>query len=99
MLAGFSVALLLASCTLYASLHLNPVRAGWLSWVDALLAWSGGRVPNIGRRLIGSALIGLTISFGAPTLGICAWRERAGRRALYGDARFANDADIRKAGL
>ncbi|MPV59461.1 hypothetical protein CFB46_20695 [Burkholderia sp. HI2761] len=99
MLAALGVAVWLATCTLYVSLHLNPLRAHWSAWVDALLAWSDGGLPNMGRRLAGAGFIGLAIAFGGSALAVYAWVERAARRALYGDARFATDADIRKAGL
>ena len=69
------------------------------SRIKALGAWYDGRLPNIGRRVAGAGLMGLLVAFGGPALAVYAWLEQAGRRPLYGDARFANDAEIRRAGL
>ncbi|WP_409333712.1 hypothetical protein [Burkholderia cenocepacia] len=96
---GLAAAEWLASCMLYASMHRNPIRAGWSTWLDALVAWYDGRLPNMGRRVAGAGLIGLLVAFGGPALAVYTWLEQAGRRPLYGDARFANDAEIRRAGL
>ncbi|WP_374941881.1 hypothetical protein [Burkholderia cenocepacia] len=96
---GLAAAEWLASCMLYASMHRNPIRAGWSMWLDALVAWYDGRLPNMGRRVAGAGFIGLLVAFGGPALAVYTWLEQAGRRPLYGDARFANDAEIRRAGL
>ncbi|VWD62596.1 MULTISPECIES: hypothetical protein [Burkholderia] len=97
--AGLAAAEWLASCVLYASMHRNPIRAGWSTWLDALGAWYDGRLPNMGRRVLGAGLMGLLVAFGGPALAVYAWLEQAGRGPLYGDARFANEAEIRRAGL
>ena len=97
--AGLAAAEWLASWLLYASLHLNPLRAAWSIWLNTLWAWYDGRLPNIGRRLAGAGLLGLLLAFGGPALAGYGWLEQASRKSLYGDARFANDAEIRKAGL
>ncbi|WP_434661887.1 hypothetical protein P5W99_03685 [Paraburkholderia sp. A3BS-1L] len=97
--AALTAALWLASFFLYASAHLNPLHAGFHAWPDAALAWYDGRLPHAGRRIAGAALFALMLAFGAPALGVCTLIERAGRRRLYGSARFANEAEIRQAGL
>ncbi|WP_431227858.1 hypothetical protein [Burkholderia contaminans] len=97
--AGLAAAEWLASCVLYASMHRNPILAGWSTWLDALEAWYDGRLPNMGRRVVGAGLMGLLVAFGGPALAVYAWLEQASRRPLYGDARFANEAEIRRAGL
>jgi hypothetical protein len=89
----------LASFFLYASLRLNPLHAGLWGWLDALLAWDDGRMLNGGRRLAGAALLGVLVAVGGPAMGLYALWDRAGRRRLYGSARFASEAEIRAAGL
>ncbi|MEX3916417.1 hypothetical protein AB4Y43_09300 [Paraburkholderia sp. BR10872] len=96
---GLVLAQWLASFFFVASQHLNPLHAGFHVWVDAALAWYDGRLPKEGRRLAGAALFGLVLAFGAPALGVYTLLDRSGRRRLYGSARFANEADIRRAGL
>ena len=59
----------------------------------------GGAITALERRLIGSAVFGVLVAFGAPALGGYVLWERSGRRRLYGSARFASDAEIRAAGL
>ncbi|WP_118182878.1 hypothetical protein [Paraburkholderia phosphatilytica] len=88
-----------ASFFLYASLRLNPFHAGLWGWPDALLAWHGGLMPNGGRRLTGSALLGVLVAMGSPAMALYSIWERTGRRRLYGSARFASEAEIRAAGL
>lgn len=95
---GFA-ALWLASFFLSASLRGNPFHASVRTWLDVALAWHDGRMPKEGRRLAGSALFGLLLAFGAPAFGASTLLEQFGRRRLYGSARFANEADIRRAGL
>lgn len=99
LVAGLAASLWLASFFLYASQRINPLHAGFQAWPDALLAWHDGHLPKAGRRLAGSALFGLLVAFGAPLLGGYSLWERSGRRRLYGSARFADDAEIRRAGL
>ncbi len=97
--AELTLALWLASCFFVASQHVNPFHAGFHAWPDAALAWHDGRLPKQGRRLAGAALFGVLLAFGAPALGVYTLLEQSGRRRLYGSARFANEADIRRAGL
>jgi hypothetical protein len=97
--AGLTLAIWLASCFFVASQHVNPFHAGFHAWPDAALAWHDGRLPKQGRRLVGAALFGVLLAFGAPALGVYTLLEQSGRRRLYGSARFANEADIRRAGL
>ncbi|MCW3669923.1 hypothetical protein K6Y56_29230, partial [Burkholderia cenocepacia] len=40
----------LASCLLYASVHLNPLRAGWSTWLDALGVAGRRKGAGDGRR-------------------------------------------------
>ena len=96
---GLAASLWLASLFLYASLRINPLHAGLWSWLDAVLAWRHGLMPNTGRKLAGAALFGVLLSFGGPAFGLHALWERSGRRRLYGSARFASESEIRKAGL
>ncbi|MFP3614673.1 hypothetical protein SB778_31805, partial [Paraburkholderia sp. SIMBA_050] len=77
----------------------NPLHAGLHAWPDAVLAWYDGRLPEHGRRVAGAALFGMLLAFGAPALGVYTLLDRSCHRRLYGSARFANEADIRRAGL
>lgn len=97
--AGLTLALWLASFFFVASQHVNPLHAGFHAWPDAVLAWHDGSLPKQGRRLAGAALFGVALAFGAPAFGLYTLLEQSGRRRLYGSARFANEADIRRAGL
>ncbi|MFP3247568.1 MAG: hypothetical protein RXR20_23905 [Paraburkholderia sp.] len=97
--AGLALALWLASFFFVASQHVNPLHAGFHAWPDAALAWHDGHLPKQGRRLAGAALFGVVLAFGAPALGVYTLLEQSGRRRLYGSARFANEADVRRAGL
>lgn len=88
-----------ASFFLYASLRLNPFRAGLWGWPEALLAWHDGLMPRGGRHLAGAALLGVLVAVGSPAMALYSIGERAARRRLYGTARFASEAEIRAAGL
>jgi len=96
---GLALALWLASFFFVASQHVNPLHAGFHAWPDAALAWHDGRLQGQGRRLAGAALFGVLLAFGAPALALYTLLEQSGRRRLYGSARFADEADIRRAGL
>uniref|UniRef100_UPI003F4F569D hypothetical protein n=1 Tax=Caballeronia sp. LjRoot34 TaxID=3342325 RepID=UPI003F4F569D len=97
--AGLAAAMWFASFFLYASLRVNPLRAGMWGWFDAARAWYAGGLPKEGRRIAGSALFGMLLAYGAPGAAVCAWWVPSGRRHLYGSARFASEAEIRAAGL
>lgn len=97
--AGLTLALWLASFFFVASQHVNPLHAGFHAWLDAALAWHDGHLPKQGRRLAGAALFGVLLAFGAPAFGLYTLLDQSGRRRLYGSARFANETDIRRAGL
>ncbi|KVK76034.1 hypothetical protein WS90_25735 [Burkholderia cepacia] len=99
LMGGLAASLWLASFFLYASLRINPLHAGLWGWLDAALAWRDGVMPNVGRKLAGAALVGALVSLGGPVLGFHALWERLNRRRLYGSARFANESEIRQAGL
>ena len=99
LIAGCAFGLWLASFFLYASLRFNPLHAGLWAWFDALLAWYDGRMPQGGRRLVGTAVLGMAVAVGGPTMGFYSLWERTRRRRLYGSARFASEAEIRAAGL
>jgi hypothetical protein len=96
---GLAASLWLASFFLFASLRINPLHASLWSWLDAVLAWRHGLMPNAGRKLAGAVLFGVLLSFGGPVFGLHALWERSGQRRLYGSARFASESEIRKAGL
>ncbi|WP_175684051.1 hypothetical protein [Burkholderia cenocepacia] len=99
LMAGLAASLWLASFLLYASLRVNPLHAGMWGWLDAVLMWRDGMMPNVGRKLVGAALIGVLVSLGGPVLGVHALWVSSRRRQLYGSARFANESEIRQAGL
>ncbi|WP_175838366.1 hypothetical protein [Burkholderia anthina] len=99
LMVGLAASLWLASFLLYASLRINPLHAGLWGWLDAVLMWRDEMMPNIGRKLVGSALFGVLVSLGGPVLGVHALWVNLHRRHLYGGARFANESEIRQAGL
>lgn len=99
LMVGLAASLWLASFLLYASLRINPLHAGLWGWLDAVLIWRDGMMPNVGRKLVGSALFGVLVSVGGPVLGLHALWVSSRRRHLYGSARFANESEIRQAGL
>ncbi|RQR43510.1 hypothetical protein DIE20_11650 [Burkholderia sp. Bp9131] len=99
LMAGLAASLWLASFLLYASLRVNPLHAGMWGWLDAVLMWRDGMMPNVGRKLVGAALISVLVSLGGPVLGVHALWVSSRRRQLYGSARFANESEIRQAGL
>ncbi|AWV05316.1 MULTISPECIES: hypothetical protein [Burkholderia] len=99
LIGGIAASLWLASFFLYVSLRINPLHAGLWGWLDAALAWRDGMMMNIGRQLTGAALLAVLLSFGAPLLGLHVLGAGASRRRLYGSARFASEAEIRRAGL
>ncbi|WP_240655610.1 hypothetical protein [Paraburkholderia phosphatilytica] len=97
--AGVAAALWLASLFLCLSLHRTPLHATLALWPQAMLAWYDGRLPGQGRRIAGAALCALLVAFGVPGAGLHALFAGANRRRLYGSARFASTAEIRRAGL
>ncbi|RRA19483.1 hypothetical protein DF038_30895 [Burkholderia cepacia] len=99
LMAGLAASLWLASFLFYASLRNNPLHAGFWGWLDAVLMWRDGMMPNVGRKLVGSALFAVLGSLGGPALGVHALWASSRRRRLYGSARFANESEIRQAGL
>ncbi|PAK12572.1 hypothetical protein CJO66_22195 [Burkholderia ubonensis] len=99
LVAGLAASLWLASFLFYASLRINPLHAGLWGWLDAVLMWRDGMMPNVGRKLVGAALFGVLVSLGGPVFGVHALWVSSHRRRLYGSARFANESEIRQAGL
>ncbi|MPV71475.1 hypothetical protein [Burkholderia sp. BE17] len=99
LMVGLAASLWLASFLLYASLHINPLHAGLWGGIEAVLMWRDGMMPNIGRKLVGAALFGVLVSLGGPVFGVHALWASSRRRRLYGSARFANESEIRQAGL
>ncbi|ABO58724.1 hypothetical protein ABWH74_001446 [Burkholderia vietnamiensis] len=99
LMAGLAVSLWLASFIFYASLRMNPLHAGVWGWFDAVLMWRDGMMPNVGRKLVGAALFAVLVSAGGPVVGFHALWASSHRRRLYGSARFANESEIRQAGL
>lgn len=97
--AGLALALWLASFFFVASQHVNPLHAGFHAWLDAALAWHDGQLPKQGRRLVGAAFFGVLLAFGVPAFGVYSFLDHSSHRRLYGSARFANEADICRAGL
>lgn len=97
--AGMIAALWIAGFLLYASQHHNPLHVGVWGWIDAVSTWHQGGLPRQGRRLVAVGVMGLLVAFGGPVLAWWAIQEQGGRRELYGSARFANEADVRRAGL
>lgn len=88
-------ALWLAAAGFLAANKTNPLRAEW----DSLPRyWDRyGEDPRHKKQLLASMALAFGLCYvGAP---LALWKGAQRRRELYGSARFANDAEIRKAGL
>jgi hypothetical protein len=92
-------ALWTAGFVFFALVHHNPLQAGGFGYVDALTDWSNGWLPGAGRRLAVAGVTGCALAFGGPLGLFGIVRVQQGQRALHGSARFATEAEIRKAGL
>ncbi|PLZ00424.1 hypothetical protein CY652_21400 [Burkholderia sp. WAC0059] len=93
------VALWIAGFVFFALAHDNPLRAGGFGYIDALTDWSNGWLRGYGRRLAVAGMIGCGQAFVGPLVLIGVVRAQRGQRELHGSARFATEAEIRKAGL
>ncbi|KVU84291.1 hypothetical protein WK76_25045 [Burkholderia ubonensis] len=96
---GSIVALWIASFAFFAIARHNPFLAGEFGWIYAMADWSHGLLPGYGKRLAIAGVIGVLVAFVAPVIAVAVLRAQSGRRELHGSARFANEAEIRKAGL
>ena len=96
---GLTLADWLASFLFDASQHLNPLHAGFHAWPEAVLSWRDGNLSGQGQRLAGTAISGVLLGIGTPAFAVYTFLEHARRRRLYGNACFASEADIRRAGL
>jgi type IV secretion system protein VirD4 len=89
---------------------LSLVIAGWLfvlfakvhgaqvTWKTWLSYWSWyHHVPAVKKRLVISLLFGALLPFGLPIFAYAKMNEK--KQTLFGEARFATDEEIRKAGL
>jgi type IV secretory pathway TraG/TraD family ATPase VirD4 len=83
----------------FALAHHNPLRAGGFGYIDALTDWSNGWLVGYGKRLAIAGVIGCGLAFAGPLVLIGVMRAQMGQRELHGSARFATEAEIRKAGL
>jgi len=92
-------ALWMAGFVFFALAHHNPLRAGGFGYIDALTDWSNGWLRGYGKRLAISGVIGGGLAFIGPLVLIGVVRAQMGQRELHGSARFATEAEIRKAGL
>ncbi|NGM80170.1 hypothetical protein [Burkholderia multivorans] len=92
-------ALWIAGFVFFALAHHNPVRAGGFGYIDALTDWSNGWLHGYGRRLAVAGVIGCGLAFVGPLVLIGVVHAQMGQRELHGSARFATEAEIRKAGL
>ena len=92
-------ALWIAGFVFFSLVHHNPLQAGGFGYIDALTDWLNGWLPGDGRRLAMAGVIGCAMAFGGPLVLFGIVRAQQGQRALHGSARFATEAEIRKAGL
>lgn len=97
--AASTAALWIAGFVFFALAHHNPLQAGGFGYIDALTDWSNGWLPGYGKRLAMAGVIGAGLTFVGPLVLVGIWRAQAAQRALHGSARFATEAEIRKAGL
>lgn len=94
-----AAALWIAGFVFFALAHHNPLQAGGFGYLDALTDWSNGWLRGDGKRLAIAAVIGSGVAFVGPLVLIGIVRAQMERRDLHGSARFATEAEIRKAGL
>jgi len=92
-------ALWLAGFLFFALSWHNPLLAGAFGYIDALIDWSNGQLAGYGKRLVIAGVIGGLVPFLGPFVVVALLRAQAQTRELHGSARFANEAEIRKAGL
>lgn len=92
-------ALWIAGFVFFALAHHNPLRAGGFGYIDALTDWSNGWLVGYGKRLAVAGVTGCGVAFAGPLVLIGVVRAQMGQRELHGSARFATEAEIRKAGL
>ncbi|MBU9413506.1 hypothetical protein [Burkholderia multivorans] len=92
-------ALWIAGSVFFALAHHNPLQSGGFGYIDALTDWSNGWLPGYGRRLAIAGVTGCVLAFGGPLVLLGIVRAQRDQRALHGSARFATEAEIRKAGL
>ncbi|HEB3530061.1 TPA: hypothetical protein RZC51_001540 [Burkholderia cenocepacia] len=97
--AASIAALWIAGFVFFALGHHNPLQAGGFGYIDALTDWSNGWLHGYGKRLAVAGVIGGGLAFVGPLLLIGIVRAQMGQRELHGSARFATEAEIRKAGL
>jgi hypothetical protein len=89
----------IAGFVFFALAHHNPLLAGGFGYVDALTDWSNGWLKGYGKRLVIAGVIGAGLAFVGPLVLIGIVHAQMGQRDLHGSARFATEAEIRKAGL
>jgi hypothetical protein len=92
-------ALWISGFVFFALAHHNPLRAGGFGYIDALTDWSNGWLHGYGKRLAIAGVIGGGLAFVGPLVLIGVVRAQMEQRELHGSARFATEAEIRKAGL
>jgi type IV secretory pathway TraG/TraD family ATPase VirD4 len=93
------VALWIAGFVFFALAHHNPLQAGGFGYIDAFTDWSNGWLPGYGKRLAIAGVIGGGLAFIGPPVLIGVVRAQMAQRDLHGSARFATEAEIRRAGL
>ncbi|PRZ56017.1 hypothetical protein BX589_102218 [Paraburkholderia fungorum] len=89
----------IAGFVFFALAHHNPLQAGSFGYLDALTDWSDGWLRGYGKRLAIASVIGGGLAFVGPLVLIGIVHAQMGQRDLHGSARFATEAEIRKAGL
>jgi|GEM_PF-3173646 len=92
-------ALWIAGFVFFALAHHNPLQAGGFGYIDALTDWSNGWLHGYGKRLAVAGVVGGGLAFVGPLVLIGVVRAQMEQRELHGSARFATEAEIRKAGL
>lgn len=92
-------ALWIAGFVFFALAHHNPLQAGGFGYLDAQMDWSNGWLSGYGKRLAIAGVIGGGVSFVGPLVLIGVVRAQMAQRDLHGSARFATEAEIRRAGL
>jgi type IV secretion system protein VirD4 len=93
--AGLVASAYLAALGYFLINRAIPAGIGVDTWYRYWTAYSADPVQH--KRLVGSAMFALTVVYIAPLVMLAKFRTRP--RSLHGDARWATENEVKKAGL
>jgi type IV secretion system protein VirD4 len=95
LIVGGLLTIYLASALFLAFIKTNPMNAHFGTWFD-YWKWYH-HIPAIKKRLVLAMVFGAGLPFGGPWFAYMHLTKD--RKTLFGEARFATVAEVRKAGL